>query len=214
MVEDHEARALVLKMENKLLKTGTTTMGIICKDAVILATESQATMGYYVASKEATKLYKVSDNVGITISGGVADCQQIIRNLQALIKLRMLDLNRKISVRSITQLTSVILFQNRMFPYMSMLLIGGFDDTGPHLYSLDPFGSLLEEKGFASVGSGSVVGIGVLESKYKENLTVEEGIDLVKRAIDAARKRDTASGGHIQVAVITKEGFKLQEIKE
>ena len=201
-------------MENKLLKTGTTTMGVICKDAVILATESQATMGYYVASKDTPKLYQVSDNVGITISGGVADCQNVVRTLQALIRLRVLDLNRKISVKSITQLTSVMLFQNRMFPYISMLLLGGFDDSGPHLYSLDPFGSLLEEKHFASVGSGSVVGIGVLESAYKDSQTVAEGIELVKRAIDAARKRDTASGGPIQVAVIDKNGLRFEEIKE
>ena len=203
-----------MELENKVLKTGTTTMGVICKDAVILATESQATMGYYVASKDTQKLYKVADNVGMTISGGVADCQQIIRNLRALIELRVLDLNRQLTVKSITQLTSVILFQNRMFPYMSMLLLGGYDNEGPHLYTLDPFGSLLEEKGFASVGSGSVVGIGVLESGYKEDITVAEAIELVKRAIDAARKRDTASGGPIQVAVIDKDGLRFEEIKE
>ena len=201
-------------MENKLLKTGTTTMGVICKEAVILATESQATMGNYVASKDTPKLYKVSNNVGMTISGGVADCQNVVRTLQALIRLRILDLNRQISVKSITQLTSVMLFQNRMFPYISMLLLGGYDEKGPHLYSLDPFGSLLEESKFASVGSGSVVGIGVLESAYKENLTVAEGINLVKRAIDAARKRDTASGGPIQVAVIDNNGLRFEEIKE
>ncbi len=203
-----------MELKNKVLKTGTTTMGIICKDAVILATESQATMGYYVASKDTPKLYKVSDNVGMTISGGVADCQQVVRNLRALIELRVLDLNRQLTVKSITQLTSVILFQNRMFPYMSMLLLGGYDDEGPHLYSLDPFGSLLEENTFASVGSGSVVGIGVLESNYKKGLTVAEGIELVKRAIDAARKRDTASGGPIQVAVIDKDGLRFEDIKE
>ena len=203
-----------MELKNTVLKTGTTTMGIICQDAVILATESQATMGYYVASKDTQKLYKVANNVGMTISGGVADCQQIIRNLSALIELRMLDLNRELTVKSISQLTSVILFQNRMFPYMSMLLLGGFDKEGPHLYTLDPFGSLLEEKGFASVGSGSVVGIGVLESNYKKNITVAEGIALVKRAIDAARKRDTASGGPIQVAVIDKDGLRFEEIKE
>ncbi|MHA1314719.1 MAG: proteasome subunit beta, partial [Candidatus Helarchaeota archaeon] len=65
-----------MELKDTLLKTGTTTMGVICKDGVVLATESQATMGYYVASKEATKLFKVLDNLGMTISGGVADCQQ------------------------------------------------------------------------------------------------------------------------------------------
>ncbi|MHA1793033.1 MAG: archaeal proteasome endopeptidase complex subunit beta [Promethearchaeota archaeon] len=203
-----------MKDTKMILKTGTTTLGIICKDAVILATESQATMGSYVVSKDTPKLYQIAKNVGITISGGVADCQQVVRNLRALIELRMLDLNRELSVKSITQLTSVILFQNRMFPYISMLLIGGYDKEGSHLFSLDPFGSLMEEKNFASVGSGSVVAIGVLESTYKPDLNVDEGIQLVKRAVGAARKRDTASGGKIQVAVIDKNGLRFEDIKE
>jgi proteasome beta subunit len=102
----------------------------------------------------------------------------------------------------------VLLFQNRMFPYYSALLMGGFDEEGTHLYSLDPFGSIIEEKNFTSVGSGSVVGFGVLEAGFKENMTIDQGIDLVKRAVDAARKRDIASGGKMQIATITEEGYK------
>ncbi|MHC1591392.1 MAG: Ntn hydrolase family protein [Candidatus Helarchaeales archaeon] len=198
-----------MELESKILKTGTTTMGVICKDGVVLATESQATMGDYVASKEATKLFKILDNLGMTISGGVADCQQIVRTLQALLRIRKLELKKDIDVKSAVQLVAVLLFQNRMFPYLSMLLVGGYDRFGPHLYTLDPFGSILEEKKFASVGSGSVVGIGVLENRYRPDMTVEEGIELVKAAIDAARKRDTASGGPLQIAKITKDGFEF-----
>ena len=197
------------QLDDKVIKTGTTTMGIICKDGVVLATESQATAGYYVASKTANKLFKVTDHIGMTISGGVADCQQLIRTLSAMAQLRMLEKNiTTLKVKSIVQLAAAILFQNRMFPYISMLVCGGMDDEGPHLYSLDPFGSILIEKTFTATGSGSVVGIGVLENRYKPNMTIEEGIELLKAAISAARKRDTASGGDFQIATITKEGFK------
>lgn len=198
-----------MEISDKMIKTGTTTMGVICKDGVVLATESQATMGHYVASKEATKLFKILDNVGMTISGGVADCQQVVRTLQALLRIRKLELNKEIDVKAAVQLVAVMLFQNRMFPYLSMLLVAGYDREGPHLYSLDPFGSILEETTFASVGSGSVVGIGVLENRFKPNMTVKEGIDLVKSAVDAARKRDTASGGPLQIATITAKGFEI-----
>ncbi|MHA1299255.1 MAG: proteasome subunit beta [Candidatus Helarchaeota archaeon] len=195
---------------NKIIKTGTTTMGVICIDGVVLATESQATAGYYIASKTANKLFKVTNHIGMTISGGVADCQQLIRTLTALAKLRMIEKNiGSLKVRSVVQLAAAILFQNRLFPYISMLVCGGMDDEGPHLYSLDPFGSILEEKTYAATGSGSVVGIGVLENRYKPNLTIDEGIELVKAAISAARKRDTASGGDFQIAIITKDGFKM-----
>jgi proteasome beta subunit len=191
------------------LKTGTTTMGVVCQDGIVLATESQATMGYLVATKEATKLFRITDRIGMTIAGSVADCQQIVKLLSALIAIRELELGKPTLVKAAAQLTAVLLFQNRMFPYYSALLIGGFDEEGTHLYSLDPFGSIIEEKNFTSVGSGSVVGFGVLESGYQQNMTIEQGIDLVKRAVDAARKRDIASGGKIQIAAITGEGFKL-----
>ena len=191
------------------LKTGTTTMGVVCADGVVLATESQATMGYLVATKEATKLFKITDRIGMTIAGGVADCQQIMKTLTALVAIRELELGKPMSVKAAAQLTAVLLFQNRFFPYYSALLIGGFDDEGTHLYSLDPFGSLIEEKNFTSVGSGSVVGFGVLEAGFKDKMTVKDGIDLVKRAVDAARKRDIASGGKMQIATITGKGFEL-----
>ncbi|MHA1264760.1 MAG: archaeal proteasome endopeptidase complex subunit beta [Candidatus Helarchaeota archaeon] len=195
------------KEEIPILKTGTTTMGVICTDGVVLATESQATMGYLVASKEATKLFKITPRIGMTIAGGVADCQQVVKQLTALLAIRELELGKPTLVKAAAQLTAVLLFQSRMFPYYSALLIGGFDEEGTHLYSLDPFGSIIEEKQFTSVGSGSVVGFGVLEAGYKENMSVKEGIELVKRAVDAARKRDIASGGNIQLATITKDGF-------
>ncbi|MFX1296393.1 MAG: proteasome subunit beta [Promethearchaeota archaeon] len=191
------------------LKTGTTTMGVVCDDGVVLATESQATMGYLVATKEATKLYKITPRIGMTIAGGVADCQQIVKTLTALVAIRELELGKSMSVKSTAQLTAILLFQNRLFPYYSALLIGGFDDEGTHLYSLDPFGSLIEEKNFTSVGSGSVVGYGVLEAGYKGKITVKQGIDLVKRAVDAARKRDIASGGKMQIATVTSKGFEF-----
>ena len=191
------------------LKTGTTTMGVVCVDGVVLATESQATMGYLVATKDAVKLFKITNRIGMTIAGGVADCQQIIKTLSALLAIRELELGRPTLVKAAAQLTAVMLFQNRMFPYYSALLLGGYDEEGTHLYSLDPFGSLIEEKNFTSVGSGSIVGFGVLEANYKEKMTVKEGIELVKRAVDAAKKRDIASGGKIQIATITNEGFKF-----
>ena len=184
-------------------------MGVVCTDGVVLATESQATMGYLVATKDAIKLFKITPRIGMTIAGGVADCQQVVKQLSALLAIRELELGKPTLVKAAAQLTAVMLFQNRYFPYYSALLVGGFDEEGAHLYSLDPFGSLIEEKEFTSVGSGSVVGFGVLEAGYKAKITVKDGVELVKRAVDAARKRDIASGGKIQIATITKKGFEL-----
>jgi len=195
--------------QSKILKTGTTTVGIVTKDAVILATESQATMGYLIATRKAQKLHKITPYIAMTISGSVADCQQIVRIIRANIKLYELESNRRASVKSVARLTANLLFQNRLYPYISQLLIGGYDDEGPHLYSLDPLGSIIEEDAFASTGSGSVIAYGVLEDGYSSDLDTRKAIELAKKAIDAARKRDAASGGEIQLIVITKKGIEV-----
>ena len=190
--------------------TGTTTVGIICNGGVVLATESQATMGYLVASHRAPKIHKITDHIAMTISGSVADAQQIIRIIRANVNLRRLELGRELSVRAVSQLTAILLFQNRLFPYITMLIVGGVDEEGPHIFTLDPLGSLLEEDKFAATGSGSVIAYGVLEDGYRENMPIEEAVELAKRAVKAARRRDIASGGKIQVAVITKDGIKME----
>jgi len=190
--------------------TGTTTVGIVCDSGVVLATESQATMGYLVASHRATKIHKITDHIAMTISGSVADAQQLIRIIKANVNLRRLELGRELSVRAVSQLTAVMLFQHRLFPLITMLIVGGIDEEGPHIFTLDPLGSILEEDKFAATGSGSVIAYGVLEDGYREKMPIDEAVELAKRAVKAARRRDIASGGVIQLAVITKDGIKME----
>ncbi|MBS7246804.1 MAG: archaeal proteasome endopeptidase complex subunit beta [Candidatus Jordarchaeales archaeon] len=201
-----------MQRENsKVFMSGTTTVGIVCKDGVVLATESQATMGNIIASTTAPKIFKVADRIAVTISGSVADCQHVVDVLKANLSLLKMELKRDVSVKAAARLTSLILFQNRLFPYISMLILGGVDSTGPHLFTLDPMGSLIEEDKFGATGSGSVIAFGVLEDEYKDGITVDEAASLAERAIRAARSRDTASGGPIQIFKITKN--KIEETR-
>ncbi len=205
-------------MEEKtkeFMKTGTTTVGIIFKDGVVLASEKRAVMGYLIAHKDFEKVYKLDDNLAITISGGVGDCQMLIKFLKVNIELFKIRRQRKPSVNAVVTLLSHILFQNRMsiFPYYAQLLVGGVDESGPHLFSLGPDGSKVEDK-YISTGSGSVIAYGVLEDNYKEGLEMEEAVRLAARAVSAATKRDIYSGGQIEVAVVTKEGFRKLKKEE
>lgn len=202
------------EITDKIYMSGTTTLGIVCKDGVVLATESQATMGNLVANITAPKIYKIAPKISITISGGVADCQQVAKIMTANLNLRKYELAREVSVKAASQLTSVLLYQNRMYPYISMLVLGGVDESGGHIYTLDPLGSLLEEPKFGATGSGSVIAFGVLEDEYKDGMTVEEGKELAVRAVKAAKARDTASGGRIQVHKITQDGIEEIIIEE
>jgi proteasome beta subunit len=190
----------------------TTTIGMVFDNGVMLGSESRATEGYFIASKEAPKIYKITDKIGMTISGGVADCQQMVKTIRALTNIRRIESGREVTVKSVAQLTSVALFQNRLMPYISELIIGGVDDAGAHLFTLDPLGSLIPEEHYTATGSGSVVAFGVLESGYKDGMSLDEGVKLITTAITASRARDIASGGPLQIIAVT-EGGEYRQIQ-
>lgn len=191
------------------LKTGTTTVGIICKDCVILGSDSKSTMGYLVSSKVAQKVYQIEDRMALTTAGGAGDTQTMIRLIKAEINIYKLTRNSEITVNATASLLSNILQSSRYYPYMAMLILGGVDNNGLHLYSIDPVGGAEEDK-FVATGSGSPIAYGVLEDSYKESMTRDEGIRLAIRAVKSARERDIFSGGKdIQIAVIDKNGLEF-----
>jgi proteasome beta subunit len=197
-----------MSKETGILK-GTTTVGVVCKDGVILGTDTRATMGNYIASKNAKKVYKITDNLAMTIAGGVAVAQRVVEILKINARLYDLEKNRSIPVKSAARLVSNLLFSNREVgsPLPMQALVGGFDETGPHVFNLDPYGSLNEEK-MVSTGSGSPFAYGVLESQFREDGAVDEMLSIVVKAVDSAMKRDVASGDSFDVAVIDAAGFR------
>ncbi len=203
-------------MKNNIGKhRGTTTVAAVCSDGVIFATDTRATMGNYVASKHAKKVYRITDRLAMTIAGGVAVAQRVVDILKVNAQLFDLEKGRPMPVGAAARLVSNVLFSNREvgMPLPLQALIGGFDETGPHVFNLDPFGSLTEEK-VVSTGSGSPFAYGVLEDRYREGSTVKEMIPIVVRAVDSAMKRDTASGDSFDVAVITSEGYREMSQEE
>ena len=196
----------------KGVKTGTTTVGIICKDGVVLAAEKKATMGYLVASKEDVKIAEIMPDIAITQAGMVGDIQALIRYLSAEARLFELRNKKRITVKAAATLLSNILYGGRwsFFPYMVQMILAGYDDNGPSLFILHPDGSRLEDKKFFATGSGSPMAFGVLETLFKEGLSVDECKRIAIRAVKAAVERDIASGGiGIDLATITKDGFKM-----
>jgi proteasome beta subunit len=190
---------------NQLALKGTTTIGAVCKDGVILASDTRVTMGFYVAHKFGKKVYKIDDHIGMTIAGTVADAQRVIDIITANVQLYRINLNRPMPVSSAARLTANLLFSARGL--QAQVLIGGVDETGPHVFSLDPFGSLTEEKS-VSTGSGSPIAYGVLEDKYREGMTIEELLPIIVKAVNAAMKRDVASGNNYNIIIIDKEGYR------
>lgn len=191
---------------NRSALKGTTTIGVTCRDGVILASDTRVTMGSFVAHKKGKKVYKIDDHLAMTISGGVADAQRTVDILKVNAQLYKLNMGRPMPINSAARLVANLLFSARLAPLIAHVLVGGIDDIGPHVFSVDPFGSLVEEKCVAT-GSGSPVAYGVLEDKYKEGLAIKDLLSVVVRAVGSAMKRDTASGDNFDVVVIDERGF-------
>ena len=191
---------------DKELKTGTTTLGMVCKNCVVMASEHRATMGTLIAHKTTQKVFKIDEHLALTTAGLVGDAQLLARWLTAEAELFNLKRNQGMSVKAAATLMANILSGRRYFPYWVQLLIGGIDADGGHVYSLDAAGGAIPDN-YITTGSGSPYVYGILEDYYKENMTPNEGMDLAIRAIHAAMKRDAASGNGIDVVVIDKKGY-------
>ena len=203
-------------MEQEVLK-GTTTVGVVCSDGIVLASERRATMGHFIASRDAKKVYKIGDTVGLTIAGSVGDAQQIVRYMTVESKLYEMRRKEPVTIKGMTTMLSNVLNSNRYYPYTVQLLVGGVDKNGPSLYSLDAMGGMIEETKAVSTGSGSPIAYGVLEDNYVSGMTVNEGAELAIRALHNAMKRDAASGDAISVVKITNDNFVRmdeEEVKE
>jgi len=186
---------------------GTTTVALACKDGVVLATDTRATAGYLIASKISRKVYQITENIGATVAGGVADTQDLVNILRAESRYYSLREGAPIGVRAAARLTSNILHAYRFYPYLANFLIAGVDENGSQIYFLDLDGSMTEEK-MASIGSGSPVAYGVLETEFKEGMSTDEAAPIAVRAIKTAMKRDIATGNEVMLAIITKKGYK------
>jgi proteasome beta subunit len=191
---------------------GATTIGVVCSDGVILASEKRVSYGYLIVSKGGKKVFKLTDNIGAACAGLVSDMQILAREMEAYANLFTLDVGRPISVRSAAKLMSNLLFSRRLAPLITQTIVGGTDEEGPSIYVLDVLGSVIPDK-YAVVGSGTEIAIGVLEEGYKENMTVKEGKDLIERAMKSAISRDIMSGDGIDFLTITKNGMQEESTK-
>ncbi|HEV8289658.1 MAG TPA: archaeal proteasome endopeptidase complex subunit beta [Candidatus Norongarragalinales archaeon] len=191
---------------NTALQTGTSTVGIVFDKGIVLCADKRATMGTYIANKEAEKIHLVSDRIGMTIAGGVGDAQALVRLLRAELELLKYNKGDRVTVNSAATLIANILQGNKYYPYFVQLIIGGFD-TKPQLYDLDMLGGLGALK-YTATGSGSPLAIAILDSEYKENNSKDEAVRLAVKAVNAAIKRDAACGDGIDVLIITSDSTK------
>jgi proteasome beta subunit len=189
------------------LKTGTTTLAIACVDGVVMATEKRATMGHLVGHKNTQKMFPVDSHLALTTAGLVGDAQMIARHLQAQAQLYRFKRDAPLPVRGAATLLGNILNQSRYAPYWVQLIVGGFDHKGGSIYSVDSAGGAIQDP-WTITGSGGAFAYGVLEDRIEPDTTVKEAVDLAIRGLNAAMRRDSASGNGMDIAVIDAAGFR------
>lgn len=198
--------------QNTQMSTGTTTLGILCKDGVVLAADKRATAGHMIMNGEIEKVIPVTDTMALTTAGSVSDIQRIVKYAKAEFKLKELRTSRSLLVKEAANFLSELTYQNirqpSMIPGISHFIFGGVDTKGFGLYDIFPDGSITDVHDFIASGSGSSFVYGILETQYKKDMSIEEGVTLAVKSINAAIQRDSASGNGIDVFKITKNGVE------
>jgi len=202
-----------MSVKSPYYTTGTTTLAVKCKDGIVIGADTRVTSGYFIAHKKGRKIFMIKPHIAVTIAGVVADAQAAIEELKFHVNYYENTYGRRLSAKSAANYLSLILYSNRLYPLITEVIVAGKDNDGFSIYKLDPLGSLIKDD-YTVSGSGSMVAIGVLESGYKPDLTVEEGIKLVVKALISAMKRDIASGDDFIIATITDDGYKELTLEE
>lgn len=185
---------------------GTTTVGIVCKDGVVLTADRRASLGNMVISKGVTKIFQVDDHLALAGAGTVGDILSLVRALRAEAKLYRAKVGKEMSTKALATLTSNILSGRKYLPYFGWFLIGGYDEK-PSLYSIDMAGGITEDK-YVSAGSGMEFAYSILDNEYSEKITLKNGVKLAIKGINTAIKRDVFTGDGIMVIIIDKEGYR------
>ncbi|MDP8886164.1 MAG: proteasome subunit beta [Thermoproteota archaeon] len=190
---------------------GATVVGISYNDGVILAADKRISFGNFVVNKNIKKTFSVTDHVGAACAGMVADMQVLVRQVEALAKIRKLETRREVAPNSIAKLMSVIMFERRYFPLLTQVIVGGINEK-PEIYTLDPLGSVLPDD-YAAVGTGAEGALGIMDAEFKPNMSEEAVKELASRAIRSATQRDAASGDGIDILYITRTGHREETVR-
>ena len=195
-------------MESELknsMKTGTTILGIVCKDGVVMAADRRGTAGGMILSKNIKKVFTINDYIVMSGCGSGMEIVKIPRYVAAELKLKELKSKTRPSVKQAANLLSNIRISGQ-----SAFLLAGFNEDGTtELYTTDPSGYVEKVEDYdASYGSGMPFVLGFLERQYKKGISVEEGVKLAVESLKSSTQRDEASGNGIDVFTITKDGIK------
>jgi proteasome beta subunit len=203
------------ELKNNILKTGTSLVGLVCKDGIVMAGDRKATAGgQIVMNKNAKKVVQINDYLVVSGTGTSSDIDLLQKLISAELKLKELRDKRRPTISEAANLVAMVAYRNirqpAMIPFIAGTMVGGFNADGScELYSVEPAGSVMKVEDYdANFSSGMPYILGLLERQYKKGMLVKEGIELAIESIKSSSQRDTASGHGVDVFTITKDGIK------
>lgn len=185
-------------------KTGTTICGVIFKGGVVLGADTRATEGPIICDKNCEKIHYIAPNIHCCGAGTSADTEAVTGLVAS-----ELDLLRRNTGTKSRVVCAMTMLKRHLFKYQghvsAALVLGGVDCTGAHLYTVYPHGST-DKLPYVTMGSGSLAAMSIFESAYKDNMTEEEAVHLVRDAIRAGIFNDLGSGSNVDIKVIRLDG--------
>ena len=198
--------------EENVTKTGTTTVGLSTADGVVIATDRRASLGgRFVSNKSVQKVEQIHPTAAMTLVGSVGGAQSFIRSLRSEANLYEVRRDEPLSIHALATLAGNFA---RGGPFFAINpIIGGVDEDGSHVYSVDPAGGVLQDD-YTVTGSGTMVATGTIEGNYDPEMSIEAAHGLAIRAVEAAAERDTGSGNGIVIADVTDDGVDIDRFDD
>ena len=202
------------ELKNSILKSGTTIVGVVCKDGVVMGADRQTTAGNLVMSKNTQKTVKINDYLVVSGTGNASDIEMQKKVISAELKLKELKSKRRPSVKEAANLIGTITYRNirqpTMIPSIVGTLVAGVNEDGSaELYTVEPAGTAMKVEDYdANFGSGMPFVLGLLERSYSKDMSIEEGVEIVIESLKSSTQRDTGSGYGIDIFTLSKDGIE------
>jgi len=214
-----DGRLFQVEYAREAVKRGTTTVGLKFKDGIILIVDKRIT-SHLVEPDSIEKIFQIDEHIGCATSGLVADARALVDRARLDAQINEITYDEKIPVKilvkSICDFKQAYTQYGGVRPFGVVLLIAGVDETGPQLFATDPSGAFTEYKA-GSEGTGRSEAIAYFEKNYREDMTLEEAIEMGIKAIHKGSEKKLNPDA-IEITVVdTTEKFRrlsLDESKE
>jgi proteasome beta subunit len=206
-----------------VLKTGTVTIGIVCKDGIVVGADRRQSYGgqgggvSYIAGS-AKKIVELTDTIIATTAGTASDTRRTLDIIRAELKLKELRTKEKVSVPEVANLLANMVYGNirtpSMIPSITHFILSGSDEKGTYLFDISPDGYIQTSDTYVVTGSGLMQTHPILDSEYKKNLSLDEAVTLVKKCIRATAGREPSVGTAMDIYIVKKGELKQLVEKE